>query len=224
MSASTGTALNLGTAPEPLKLLDAGCGRHARPLDLPDNCYVVGIDISKDALAANANLDEKILGNLETYRLPANTFDVAVCWDVLEHLRQPRLALDNIAQSLKPGGKMIVGIPNVLSPKGLVTKFTPHRFHVFVYKTVFKFSKAGAPGYGPFPTYLRWCLRPSAIRAYAVDCGLAIDEMTRDRSPSMDVIFDRHPHTTGWLVRIWKRLFDGADPRESELRIVLRRM
>lgn len=224
MSLPAGTSFPVGPAHEPIKVLDAGCGRHPRQLDLPGNCHLVGIDVSEAALEANAALDERILGDLESYPLPPNTFDVAVCWDVLEHLRHPRLALENITRSLKPGGKVILGIPNVLSPKGLITKFTPYRFHVLVYKKVFKFAEAGAPGYGPFPTYLRWCLRLSAIQAYAVARGLAVDEVVRDRSPSMDMVFDRHPRATNWFVRIWKTLFDGVDPRESELRIVLRKI
>jgi SAM-dependent methyltransferase len=206
-----------------MRLLDAGCGRDTHAIELPDDCHVVGIDVSRAALDANPSLDDRIVGDLETYPLPANTFDLAVCWDVLEHLRRPEMALDNLVRSLKPGGKLVIGIPNVLTPKALATKFTPHRFHVFVYKRLFAFPNAGLPGHGPFPTYLRWSLRPHALEDYARRRALVVDEFRRYPSPSMAAVYDRHPRATAWLVRIWTLLFRGADPRESELRIVLRK-
>jgi SAM-dependent methyltransferase len=210
--------------PAPIRILDAGCGRdaHELELELAGARHVVGIDISAAALAENPDLDERIVGDLETYPLPPDTFDLAVCWDVLEHLRRPDLALDNLTRSLKPGGRLVLGLPNVLTPKALATKFTPHRFHVLVYRRVFDFPNAGRPGYGPFPTYLRWCLRPDAIAAYAARRGLLVDELERSVSESMTPIYDRHPVVTALLVRAWTLLF-GADPRDSELRIVLRR-
>ena len=206
-----------------MRLLDAGCGRYVKPLELADDCHVVGIDISQAALEANPDLDERIVGDLETYPLPEASFDLAVCWDVLEHLRRPELALENIIRSLKPGGRLIIGLPNLLTPKALATKFTPHRFHVLVYRRLFHFPNAGLADHGPFPTHLRWSLRPSALEAWAARRGLAIDELTRYRSPSMTALYDRYPLLTAGLVHLWKLLFAGADPRESELRIVIRK-
>jgi SAM-dependent methyltransferase len=207
-----------------VKVLDAGCGRCLQAVDLPDDAYLVGIDLSPVALAENPSLDQRIVGDIQIYPLPRETFDLAVCWDVLEHVRDPRAALDNITAALRPGGRLIVGIPNVLSPKGLVTKFTPYRFHVFVYRRLFRFPSAGLPGHGPFRTYLRWALRPSAVAAYAARRGLVVEEMDRSPSPSMAAVFARFPTTTSLFVRIWSRLFGGADPRDSELRIVLRKV
>jgi SAM-dependent methyltransferase len=209
--------------PAAQKVLDAGCGRYAAMVELPDDCHLVGIDISADGLDANPDLDERIVGDLETYPLPAETFDLVVCWDVLEHLRRPQLALVNLTRSLKPGGRLVIGIPNVLTPKALVTKFTPHHFHVLVYKRVLHFPNAGRPGHGPFPTFLRWSLRPSALETFAAENGLDVDEIQRYPSPSLMPIYDRHPLLTGGLVAVWKRLFSGSDPRDSELRIVLRK-
>ena len=35
---------------------------------------------------------------------------------------------------------MTLGVPNVASPKGLLTKFTPHRFHIWVYRRILGFE------------------------------------------------------------------------------------
>jgi 2-polyprenyl-3-methyl-5-hydroxy-6-metoxy-1,4-benzoquinol methylase len=40
------------------------------------------------------------------------SFDVAICADVLEHLVDPWAALKRLAALLKPGGTLIVSIPN----------------------------------------------------------------------------------------------------------------
>src|SRR5581483_9550091 len=111
----------------------------------------------------------------QTHPLQAEAFDAVVCWDVLEHLPHPELALENMTRALRPGGRLLLGLPRVTSPKGLATKFTPHRFHVWFYRHVFHDANAGRPGYGPYRTYLLWSLRPGALRRYAAQHGLDVD-------------------------------------------------
>jgi len=207
-----------------MRILDAGCGRGLNALDIDEGSYVVGIDLSEDALAANPSVDEKLIGDLQTYPLPPESFDMAVCWEVLEHLQRPVDALDNLIGSIKPGGKLVLGLPNVFSPKALVAKFTPQFFHVWVYRHVFKFSVAGRPGYGPYRTYLRWSLRPQELVRYAESRGLEvaeIEEYESDDIPAVQRFWENHPRFTKSLTKIWKVVFSGVDPRNSELRIVL---
>ncbi|MBK9553515.1 MAG: class I SAM-dependent methyltransferase [Saprospiraceae bacterium] len=52
-----------------------------------------------------------VLGDICTTVLPSSKYDVVVICEVLEHLHSPHLALDNIYNSLKPGGKLIVSAP-----------------------------------------------------------------------------------------------------------------
>lgn len=157
-----------------LRVLDAGCGANAhlafgglRPSSL-EGAHVTGLDIDGAALAANRRLDERIVGSVETYPLPNEAFDIVVCWDVLEHLRRPYMALDNLQRALKPGGLMILGFPNVLSLKGIVTKVTPYSFHRWVYKYVYRSDLK------PYPTVLRLALRPSAVRRWAEARGFGV--------------------------------------------------
>jgi SAM-dependent methyltransferase len=159
---------------EGIRVLDAGCGSH-QYVRFPTSAHVVGLDVSAQQLGRNSSVDEKILGDVQTYPLPADTFDVAICWWVLEHLPRPDWALRNLARAVKPGGIVILAVPNPLCLKGLVTKFTPYRLHVWGYRHILGFKLAGVDGREPFRTYLRFAVAPGAIRRFAQVHGLTIE-------------------------------------------------
>jgi 2-polyprenyl-3-methyl-5-hydroxy-6-metoxy-1,4-benzoquinol methylase len=157
------------------------------------DAHIVGIDVSRDGLERNTLVHEKILGDIQTFPLPPESFDAIVCWDVLEHLPRPESAFANLAQALKPGGRLTIGVPNFLSPKALITKVTPHWFHVWFYRYVFKFRHAGEPGHGPWPTHLRWSIRPSGLRKLALEHDLRIEEIKLYSADSLEEFWSRHP-------------------------------
>lgn len=163
------------------KVLDAGCG-YKLPIDVPRDAYLCGIDISEAALEKNPNADELILGDIQSYPLPKNEFDAVICWWVLEHVPRPADALVNMSRSLRPGGLLVVGVPNVHSMKALVTKFTPYWFHVWVVKHFFGIPNAGSPGVEPYRTYLRWDLAPSRMRQLLSEHGLSLVYSVTHRS------------------------------------------
>ncbi len=78
------------------RILEAGCGSGSN-IPIPPDSHLTGIDISEEELAKNQVVAEKIVGDLETYPLEKDSFDLVVCWDVLEHLGRPRLAMENMA-------------------------------------------------------------------------------------------------------------------------------
>jgi SAM-dependent methyltransferase len=201
------------------RVLDAGCGRGHVVLDLPPNAHIVGIDVSQLALERNAMLNEAIVGDLQTYPLETNSFDEIVCWDVLEHLPRPDRAFANLAQALKPGGVLTIGVPNLLSAKGLITKFTPLRFHAWVYRHVFRsFQHAGEPGYGPWKTYLRWTIRPRGLDRMAAESRLEVDSNTVYAAASLRTMMDRR------MIRLACRIvWPFGDPRLTECRFVARK-
>ncbi len=51
-------------------------------------------------------------GQLEAANFPGRSFDVITLWDVLEHVHEPRLLLAEIARLLRPGGLLILSLPN----------------------------------------------------------------------------------------------------------------
>ena len=48
-------------------------------------------------------------------RFPPKAFDVITCYDVLEHLHEPRVVFEKVAQWLKPNGIFYIFVPNVMS-------------------------------------------------------------------------------------------------------------
>lgn len=154
-----------------LRVLEAGCGS-ASNLRLPDQVWLVGVDISEKQLARNTALHEKIVGDIQRYEFPPDSFDAIICWDVLEHLAQPELALRQFARAIKPGGSVILKLPNVLSLKGLVTKFLPHKIHVLIYRYIYGDKNAGKNDTVPFKTYLRFCISAGAIKKQSAQLGL----------------------------------------------------
>jgi ubiquinone/menaquinone biosynthesis C-methylase UbiE len=154
-----------------LRVLEAGCGS-ASNLRLPDQVWLVGVDISEKQLARNTVLQEKIVGDIQRYEFPPDSFDAIICWDVLEHLPQPELALRQFARAIKPGGLVILKMPNVLSLKGLITKFLPHTIHVLVYRYIYGDKNAGKNDTVPFRTYLRFSISAGAIKQQGAQMGL----------------------------------------------------
>ena len=83
-----------------------GGGVEAIAFDLQFNDSIV-----EDARKADIRL---ITGNVETdvSRLEDNGHDLIVMRQLVEHLRDPKLAIANLARKLAPGGLMIIDTPN----------------------------------------------------------------------------------------------------------------
>ena len=141
-------------------------------VELPQNAYVVGLDESAVALSRNERVDEAIVGNIETYPIPQGRFDLVVCHDVLEHVDDPVAALRNLARSVAVGGELDVQIPILWSDKGLITRLTPHRFHVWCYRVLFRIETAGLDGHAPFPTKMR--ITPKRLERELAAAGLVL--------------------------------------------------
>lgn len=159
-------------------VLEAGCGSKSH-VNFPKNSYLIGIDISAQQLDRNDSISEKIVGDIQTYDLDSEMFDVIICWDVLEHVENPDWAIKNLINSLKPGAIAILAFPNVLSLWGLVTKYSPHWFHVFYYRHVLGNALAGIDDNGPFPTYLKWELSLNNVRKIVnkEDCAIVFEHL-----------------------------------------------
>jgi SAM-dependent methyltransferase len=181
-----------------VRILEAGCGSSSE-VSFPADTHLVGIDISEKQLSRNHKLSEKIKGDLQTYDFPAQTFDAIVCWNVLEHLPHPEKALEKFSSSIKPGGIIILAVPNVLSVKGLITKFTPHSFHVWYYRHYYGTKLAGTEDHGPFPTFLRLAVSPESLKNFGLRNNFTVEHFDvfeygfqkayRQRSPFTNFMF-----------------------------------
>jgi SAM-dependent methyltransferase len=143
--------------PVPLDVLEAGCGT-SWGLDLKDVRYTLtGIDLDQHALdvrrTQDRDLDIGICGDLRTVTLEEGKYDVIFNSYVLEHVSGAEEVLVRFVRWLKPGGILVLVIPNRDSVWGFMTRMTPFRFHVFFRKFIMGDSDAGKPGYAPYPTF-----------------------------------------------------------------------
>lgn len=154
------------------RILEAGCGSSSR-VELPADRHLVGIDIAQRQLDNNTVLDEKHLGDLQTYVFPGPGFELILCWDVIEHLPEPIQALERMAGWLEPGGALLLAFPNLWSLKGLVTKFTPYKVHEWFYRYVIG-DKRSVKEWDQFGTTFHFSIAPPALRRWSMSKGLEV--------------------------------------------------
>jgi 2-polyprenyl-3-methyl-5-hydroxy-6-metoxy-1,4-benzoquinol methylase len=99
------------------RVLDVGCssGYLARPL-VGQGCTVVGLELDPEAAAEARKICEEVLvGDVETMELPfePESFDVVLCGDLVEHLRDPEAFLSRVRPLLRKDGKLMLTTPNV---------------------------------------------------------------------------------------------------------------
>jgi ubiquinone/menaquinone biosynthesis C-methylase UbiE len=181
-----------------IKVLEAGCGAYSYVAVPKDTSYIVGIDVSEEQLRKNCVVDEKILGDIQTYRFPCAEFDLIVCWWVLEHLAHPEKALNSFLKFLKEDGVLVLAVPNVFSIKGLVTKYAPFWFHTWSYRVLY-----GIKGYAPFHTFLRFSIAPISLRRFAARNGLSIEYSCFYTNPGLQKSLEKYKFiNAGWqLIR-----------------------
>lgn len=107
----------LALVPDSSRVLDVGCstGYLARPL-VERGCVVYGVELDEaTAAVARETCEEVLVGDVETLEMPypPTSFDVIVCGDVIEHLRDPRAFLARVRPLLKADGRLVITTPNV---------------------------------------------------------------------------------------------------------------
>jgi SAM-dependent methyltransferase len=96
------------------RVLDLGCRYGALTSSYAAGNEVVGVDVDREALAGAAALGiETVWADLdEPLPFPDESFDVAVCGELLEHLRFPDRLLAEARRVLRPGGVLVGSVPN----------------------------------------------------------------------------------------------------------------
>ena len=105
--------------PRGLRVLDLGCGggHNGALLKRAGAREVVGVEQNAGAAAqARKRLDAVVqadLGHLDLSQLGDEPFDAILASDVLEHLAEPEEVLARALTRLRPGGVVVVSLPNV---------------------------------------------------------------------------------------------------------------
>jgi ubiquinone/menaquinone biosynthesis C-methylase UbiE len=122
-----------GSAVAGREVLDAGCGvgYGAEILAEAGAARIVGLDVSpeavQDATLRADSIGEFVLGDLERLPFAPRSFDVVVCFEVIEHVRRRELALDELRRVLRSGGVLIVSSPN----RNVYLPGNPHHVHEY---------------------------------------------------------------------------------------------
>jgi len=120
-------------AVEGREVLDAGCGvgYGAEMLAEAGASRIVGLDIAaeavQDAILRTNSIAEFVVGDLERLPFTPCSFDVVVCFEVIEHVHRGELALDELRRVLRPGGVLIVSSPN----RNVYLPGNPHHVHEY---------------------------------------------------------------------------------------------
>jgi O-antigen biosynthesis protein len=118
-----------------LDVIDAGCGTGygSEILAEAGARRVVGVDISREAIdyartASSAAATEFLVGSLHALPFDDASFDMAVCFEVIEHVDDQPLALAELRRVLKPNGVLAISSPN----RDVYPPGNPHHTHEFV--------------------------------------------------------------------------------------------
>lgn len=105
---------------EEIWVLEVGCGcgstLSAIRCQYP-NAHVYGIELMEEVAACGKYMADIIAGNIETMELPyeEHVFDYIMFGDVLEHLRDPGKVVERMKKYLRPDGRILASIPNVMN-------------------------------------------------------------------------------------------------------------
>jgi SAM-dependent methyltransferase len=109
--------------PPPARLLDAGAGRGRFVATARAAGYdATGLEPSERGVAAAAEVYgvHLVRAEVEDAPITPGSFDAVSLWHVLEHVEDPRAAMAAIARWLRPGGVLVVGVPNLASVQARV--------------------------------------------------------------------------------------------------------
>lgn len=124
---------------EGMTILDVGSGRSpAIPIhQRPKYCRYIGLDISPDELekAPFGSYNERYVQDLKLHE-PAldDQIDLAISWQVLEHIKPLSDAIENVYSYLKPGGHLVALLSGKNAHFALVNRIVPEKMGVLAMK------------------------------------------------------------------------------------------
>ena len=97
-------------------LLDLGCSSGSFLEFMQSESWnLYGIEMSAEVarVAEERSKAQVFVGDILDAPFPRESFDVITCFDVLEHLYEPRRVMARVSEWLKPGGIFYILVPNI---------------------------------------------------------------------------------------------------------------
>jgi SAM-dependent methyltransferase len=212
-----------------LAIYEAGGGSTSfLPLGVLGRAHVTVVDIDEDQIRNNTYAQEKILGDIQTHRFASDSFDLVTCYNVIEHVPDVEAALRGFCQSIKQSGLILIGAPNPRSLSGVMTKYSPHWFHVWFYRHVRGDRKAGLPGQPPFRTHFHPLVTLPNLEAFARESGLQVIYKKEYESPRYPEMRKRTPKFATLIdtaAKMLNLLLPGKrDVRHGDYHAILRKL
>ena len=115
-------------------ILDAGCGARISSLSyVPKDVVVIGVDVKRHniveshrkAKERNYNNFNFVVASVTSLPFQQETFHLAICVDVLEHVSNKQKAIDEISRSCRSDAHFLGSTSNRLNPLMLLDSFAP---------------------------------------------------------------------------------------------------
>lgn len=137
-------------------VLDVGCGLGAYLERLRRSAgLALGLEFDRQrASEVGRRIPGIVCGAAEHLPYPADTFDLVLSHEVLEHVRDDRRSAAEIIRVLRPGGRLVLFVPN---------RGYPVETHGVFWRGRYRFGNIPLVNY--LPRRLRDCLAPH-VRAY----------------------------------------------------------
>jgi SAM-dependent methyltransferase len=170
---------------EHARVLDAGCGTGYGAAELANPAAVIGIDISADAVAHARDAFSKpgvhfVQGACESLPFAAESFDLVVAFEVIEHLEGWQRMLAEAHRVLRPSGVLLVSTPNKAWYNESRAAAGPNPYHV----REFEYLEFKAALEAVFPHVRLWTQNHSDAIAFIPalsSCGVL--DAPGDRAP-----------------------------------------
>lgn len=208
----------------PVAVLQAGCTTAGGELDLAalraSGCEVIVSRIDDDApvcraaVGARPELAGCTLGDLRSVPLVPRSQDIIQCSMLLARISNAELVLSRLVEALKPGGLLLLHLPDIQSAAGYLDRVLPRWLRALIWRA----QRPGEPG--PYPAIYEPLAAAGGIQSFAGRRGLVIACRQLTCGPAAQ-------HGPPWLLAACKFVSSVSGGRlartHDELRYVIRK-
>jgi len=118
--------LNYASIKKSDRICDVGCGEGFLLKLVGQAKKIVGVEISISALNRSKEILKDrpdivtVKADAQKIPLPNESFDIVLCCEMLEHLPDPKIVMNEVHRILRHGGKFVLAIPNEKGSQNLL--------------------------------------------------------------------------------------------------------